>query len=101
MYFCTMHRKKVIFLGSKPVGYACFAHLLSMQDALNIAVIGVLTNTRKEFGEGHDLNALARENNIPVIADLDDMPACDILYSVQYNKLLKPEGTMPTQRTFS
>ena len=84
-----MHRKKVIFLGSKPVGYKCFMHLLSMRDALDITVSGVLTNVRKEFGDAHELNILAKENDIPVIADTDDIPECDILYSVQYHKILK------------
>jgi methionyl-tRNA formyltransferase len=86
-----MQRKRLIFLGSKPIGFECFAHLLSMRDELNIEVSGVVTNTRKEFGEGHDLNVLAEQHGIPVIADLDELPECDILYSVQYNKILKQE----------
>ncbi len=81
--------KKVIFLGSKPIGYACFAYLVSQKDVLNIEITGLLTQARKEFGDGHDLAALAAENNIPVINSLADMPECDILYSVQYHQILK------------
>jgi len=81
--------KKVIFLGSKPVGYACFAYLVSQKDVLNIEIAGLLTQPRKEFGDGHDLAALAIENNIPVLTSLADMPECDILYSVQYHQILK------------
>jgi methionyl-tRNA formyltransferase len=84
-----MPRKRVIFLGSKPIGYACFAHLLSVQEALGIDICGILTNVRKEFGDAHDLNTLAAEHNIPVLADVADIPECDILYSVQYHKILK------------
>lgn len=81
--------KKVIFLGSKPIGYACFAYLVSQKNVLNIEIMGLLTQARKEFGDGHDLAALAAENNIPVINSLADMPECDILYSVQYHQILK------------
>lgn len=84
-----MSRKRVVFLGSKPIGYECFAHLLSVREELDIDICGILTNVRKEFGNAHDLNALAAENNIPVIADVTDIPECDILYSVQYHKILK------------
>jgi len=81
--------KKIIFLGSKPIGYECFAYLLSQQKALNIEVTGLLTQPRKEFGSGHDLAKLADSNNIPVLSNLDAQPECDILYSVQYHQILK------------
>jgi methionyl-tRNA formyltransferase len=81
--------KKVIFLGSKPIGYTCFAYLVSQKDVLNIEIIGLLTQARKEFGDGHDLTALAASNHIPVISSLAEMPECDLLYSVQYHQILK------------
>lgn len=84
-----MLRKTVIFLGSKPVGYECFAHLAAEQEQLGIEVIGLLTNVRKEFGEGHDLTAIAAEYNIPLLASLEEMPECDVIYSVQYHEILK------------
>jgi methionyl-tRNA formyltransferase len=84
-----MSQKRVVFLGSKPIGYKCFTHLLSVKEELGIDICGILTNVRKEFGEAHDLNALAAQHNIPVIADVADIPECDILYSVQYHKILK------------
>lgn len=86
-----MPQKRIVFLGSKPIGFECFAYLLSVKEALDIEICGILTNVRKEFGGAHDLNALAAEYNIPVIADVADIPECDILYSVQYNKILKQE----------
>lgn len=82
-------QKKVVFLGSKPIGYNCFKHLLSEQDNLNIDIVGVLTKKRKEFGGEHDLSALAKEHNIPVLNGLQELPECDILYSVQYHEILK------------
>ena len=83
--------KKIVFLGSKPVGYQCFAHLIEQKEALGLEITGLLTQARKEFGNDHDLFQLAASNNIPVISDLRDMPECDIIYSVQYHKILHNE----------
>ncbi|XZF14320.1 formyltransferase family protein [Chitinophagaceae bacterium MMS25-I14] len=82
--------KKLVFLGAKPVGYQCFEYLLQNAGSLNIEVVGLLTQNRKEFGE-YDLRTLAATHNVPVIASLEEMPECDILYSVQYHQILKAE----------
>ncbi len=86
-----MQPKTIIFLGTKPIGYECFSNLVSRQSALNIVVAGLLTQSRKEFGERFDLTSLALEHNIPVFNSLDEIPECDIIYSVQYHKILKEE----------
>lgn len=82
-------RKEIIFLGSKPIGYNCFSWLLSVKDELNLEIKGLMTQERKEFGGGHNLMALAKENDIHIIKDLDSLPECDIIYSVQYHEILK------------
>lgn len=84
-----MNHKKLVFLGSKPIGYQCLQFLIAQQEKLGIQLIGVLTQQRTEFGGDNDLAALARAHNIPVIPSLDQMPICDILYSVQYHQILK------------
>ena len=84
-----MDQKKIIFLGSKPIGDHCLADLIEQRGVLNVEIAGVLTNDRKEFGGEHDLNILARDHSIPVFQDADDIPECDIIYSVQYHKILK------------
>lgn len=86
-----MSQKKIIFLGSKPIGYQCLKFLIASKEQLNIDILGILTQHRKEFGSNTDLAALAEENNIPVLASLADMPECDIIYSVQYHEILKAE----------
>ncbi|RYD57115.1 MAG: hypothetical protein EOP56_09960 [Sphingobacteriales bacterium] len=83
-------KKKIIFLGSKPIGYQCFSHLVAATPELNIEIIGLLTQARKEFSGDSDLAALASKHDIPVIAGLSELPECDILYSVQYHEILKP-----------
>lgn len=82
--------KKIVFLGSKPIGYECFRHLLQEAPKLDLEIVGLLTQARKEFGGESDLMQLAKENAVSVLQSLDDLPACDIIYSVQYHQILKP-----------
>jgi len=83
-----MNQKSVVFLGSKPIGYCCLQYLIAQQEDLNITVTGVLTQRRAEFDGYNDLAALAESHHIPVLDHPDDLPECDILYSVQYHKIL-------------
>lgn len=84
-----MANKTIIFLGSKPIGYECLEYLIAQRSDLNVEVIGVMTKARKEFGDGHDLGALAAAHGIPVLTSLEDLPDCDIIYSVQHHEILK------------
>ena len=93
-----MHLKSVVFLGSKPIGYECLEYLISQKDVLNIKIAGLLTHSRKEFGNAHDLNALANKHEIPIINNLADLPVCDIIYSVQYHQILKQEHIEKAQQ---
>jgi methionyl-tRNA formyltransferase len=84
-----MRSTEIIFMGSKPIGYNCLNFLISQKEPLGIKIAGILTNNRKEFGDGHNLNALARDHQIPLLNTLDELPECDIIYSVQYHQILK------------
>ncbi|WP_276133756.1 formyltransferase family protein [Polluticoccus soli] len=86
-----MVRKKIVFLGSKPIGYRCLQYLLGVQEQLNVEVSGILTQQRKEFSGDNDLVSLAKEYSVPVLESLDALPECDIIYSVQYHQILKGE----------
>ncbi len=81
--------KSIVFLGSKPVGYQCLEHLINHRSALGVVIIGIRTQSRREFTGEHNLKRLAEEYGIPVIDTLDDLPQCDIIYSVQHHELLK------------
>ena len=85
-----MDKIRVVFLGSKPIGFQCLKYLIEQSDALHISVIGLMTRSRTEFGTGFDLTTLATQNEIPIIPHLDDLPECDVIYSVQYHEILKP-----------
>lgn len=89
--FLSSSQKSIVFLGSKPLGYQCFKHLLAQQSALNFSLKGLLTQSRTEFKEENNLQTLALETGIPILDSLDKIPTCDILYSVQYHQILKQE----------
>lgn len=78
----------LVFLGSKPIGFHCLNYLISQQSALNVVITGVLTHQRKEFGAESDVGGLARARSIPVFTNIGDIPACDIIYSVQHHQIL-------------
>ncbi len=80
----------VVFLGSKPIGYQCFTHLLEQQDMLGYRIIGLLTQQRTEFAGTADLAQLAAQHGIPVLDTATDLPETDLLYSVQYHAILTP-----------
>lgn len=83
---------RVVFLGSKPIGYQCLQYLIAQKEALDIEIVGVRTRIRKEFGEtGNDLAALATAAGIPLLSALDNLPECDLIYSVQHHELLKAQ----------
>ncbi len=84
-------QKEIIFLGSKPVGYHCLAHLIQQQATLDYTIIGVFTNDNPVFSKDLSLKQLAAQHHIPVINSLEDMPDCDILYSVQYHRILQQQ----------
>lgn len=81
---------KVVFLGSKPIGYFCLEHLLQQQEAYNIEVVAVLTNNTNRMGKA-DLTQLANAYQVPVLTSLEALLQLevDFLISVQYHQILK------------
>ncbi len=80
---------RVVFLGSKPIGFKCLQYLLQNKQTLEVEVVAMRTQARKEFSGDYDLTALAAAHNIPLLSSLDNLPECDIIYSVQHHELLK------------
>ena len=79
--------KKIIFLGSKYVGYECLKYLYDQRSKLDVELIGVLTNSN-----GEKIIEYCKEKYIKIIDELDafiKIDSCDIAMSVQYNKILK------------
>jgi methionyl-tRNA formyltransferase len=80
--------KRVLFLGSKPIGYYCLQHLISYHNT-EIQIVGVLSNDNAVFGAQYSVTQLAVDNNIAVFENLETLADIDILISVQYHKILK------------
>lgn len=82
---------RVIFLGSKSIGYDCLKHLLSESDS-KVEVIAVLTTGPHPL-EAPEKNILhlCEENEITILPSLDhllDFDKPDYLISVQYHEIL-------------
>ncbi len=80
---------RVVFLGSKPIGYQCLEYLIREKHLLGLEIVGVCTRLRQEFGTEHDLTRLAMNHGLPLFTSLEDLPDCEIIYSVQHHELLR------------
>ena len=95
---------KIVFLGSKEVGAACFQHLLSQAKKLNIEVIGVLTNNRKLSAENNSTSvaSLAEKHQITILKSQEDLfhleEQIDLLLSVQYHEILAAKTLQLAQK---
>jgi methionyl-tRNA formyltransferase len=84
--------KKIVFAGSRTIGYRCLEYLLENQDKFDAEVVGVLTNDEQVLGSTLIISELAAKHGVPWIPSLADyleLPQVDILLSVQYHEILK------------
>ncbi len=85
-------KKKIVFMGSKPIGYQCLKKLLETVPNLNAEVVGVLTTKNKLDAGEETIYKLCQQQEIPIYPSLKDyleIPQVDIVISVQYHKILK------------
>lgn len=84
--------KRIVFLGSKPIGYRCLEFLINNRNSLNVDIVACLTNDNKRFDTNLSISSLCEKSGIPVLDNLDDLfqlPNIDILISVQYHQIIK------------
>lgn len=84
--------KKILFLGSKPIGYKCLSYLLANEENFGAKVVGVLSNDNPRFDSSLSIRKLTADNNVPFIEDLNEilsMNDIDFIISVQYHLILK------------
>jgi methionyl-tRNA formyltransferase len=85
--------KKILFMGSKSIGFECLKYLLENAEKLNCEVLGVLSNNRT-LDNSTSIKYLADSYNIPLILELDsilELSEIDFIISVQYHLILKPK----------
>lgn len=83
--------KKLVYLGTKSIGAVCLQYLLENAFALHVEVIAIGTKERKDMDGDQTVMSLAKQFQIPLLESVDDIPECDIIYSVQYHEILKAE----------
>lgn len=83
-----MAAQKIIFLGAKSIGFDCFEYLISKCKELDIEIVGYMTNNKRTAAPNKNMHTLATQYEIPCIENLDLLPSCDIIYSVQYHEIL-------------
>lgn len=84
--------KKVVFLGSKPIGYNCLNHLIENSEQYNVEIVAVLTNSNNRFGSEHNITELCESNGLEILDhpdQLEEIDEIDFLISVQYHLILK------------
>jgi methionyl-tRNA formyltransferase len=84
--------QKVIFLGSKPIGYQCLLFLIENAKSLNIQLEAVFSNDNTRFGTEFSVKKLASDYQIPffnTISEIEKMNNVQFLISVQYHQILK------------
>ncbi len=83
---------KIVFLGTKKIGSACFHHLLNCRDELGYEISAVLTNDRKLNTDSETVAELAKTHKIPIVPNLKEflkLDTFDIAISIQYHEILK------------
>jgi methionyl-tRNA formyltransferase len=75
--------KNIVFLGGKKIGLECLIELVNQAQVYNYNLLGVGAGPR-----GKEILDFCSVNHITVIES--EIPACDILISVQYHRILAP-----------
>ena len=86
--------KKIVFMGSRPIGYRCLEYMIDNKVDLGLDIIGVMTEDDNRFEGAKSLQELSRDNDIPVIPNLESyllLENFDLLISVQYHEILMKE----------
>lgn len=88
--------KKIVFLGSKKIGYQCLQYLIENETLLQAKVIAVSTNPQAILPTAqtatptpNSIYDLCSQHQITTFDHLKNLPACDFIISVQYHKILK------------
>lgn len=84
--------KKIVFLGSKKIGWQCFQYLLDQKSKLDIEIIQIGTNLKREDEYKDHFLEISSRLSIPIIDQKEDqILECDYIISVQYHHILSSE----------
>ena len=83
--------KSIVFLGAKAIGSYCLQYLQEHCKELDIEVIAVGIGKASKAHQKSDIQLIAEKNQIPILQNLDELPDCDFILSIQYHKILKAQ----------
>lgn len=86
-----MDKLKIVFLGAKAIGSYCLQYLIQHQDNLNIEILAIGTKINKALDSNESVYEIASKNKIKIISEVNEIPICDYIISVQYHSILKKE----------
>jgi methionyl-tRNA formyltransferase len=84
--------KRIVFLGSKLIGYRCLEFLIKNQNPLRIEIVACLTNDNKGFDNNLSILQLCKNSGISVLSSVESLlylSDIDVIISVQYHQILK------------
>lgn len=83
--------KSIVFLGAKAVGCYCLQYLQDHSKKLGIEVIAVGIGKASKAHQKSDIQIIAEKHELPILQNLDNLPECDFILSIQYHKILKAQ----------
>ncbi len=84
-----MSTKRIVFLGGKGIGAYCLEQLIKGSQDVDVEVIAIATKGKNVLDRAKTVASLAFDYQIPIIENLNDLPECDFIISVQYHEILK------------
>lgn len=81
--------KSIVFLGAKAIGSYCLQYLQDHSKELDIEVIAVGIGQASKAHQKSDIQLIAEKHSLNILSNLNDLPNCDFILSVQYHKILK------------
>lgn len=81
--------KSIVFLGAKAIGSYCLQFLQDHCKELQTEVIAVGIGKASKVHQKSEIQQIAEKYQVPILQNLDDLPECDFILSIQYHKILK------------
>jgi len=82
--------KTIVFLGAKNIGLRCLQYLLEHRISLQAEVVAAGTQ-QNGLAANKAIGELCARYGIGLMEHLHQIPECDLILSVQYHRILKPQ----------
>ncbi len=89
-----MEKKRVIFMGSKMIGFNCLEYLLLNQLSFDVEIQAIFSKKLNQHNNSFDFRQLSEKYNIPLyrsVKELNKLDSADFIISVQHHEILKEQ----------